>query len=223
MTRSLRIVCFAVKEEARFFKPAVNYKWETLTLVTGMGARNAENALRGAMEKRKPALVLTCGFAGALKPELMRGTIVFNVDPETNLDQKLLTCGAVRTSFHCAPKVATTAEEKRVLRQSTSADVVEMESRVICDTCRNFKIPSGTVRVILDTADEDLPLDFNELMTANQHLNPGKLALALLKAPWKIPALIRLQSQSAAAAKKLALVLNDALLEDTVVNALEMG
>jgi hypothetical protein len=82
-----------------------------------------------------------------------------------------------------------------------------MESQVICAVCREQNIPSATVRVILDTANEDLPLDFNQLMTADQKLSYGKLALALAKSPGKIGVLLRLQKEGEAAAGKLAVVL----------------
>jgi hypothetical protein len=63
------------------------------------------------------------------------------------------------------------------------------------------------VRVILDTAEEDLPLDFNQLMNARQQMDYGKLALALARSPGKLGALLRLQKQSRAAAEALAAVL----------------
>jgi hypothetical protein len=63
------------------------------------------------------------------------------------------------------------------------------------------------VRVILDTAEEDLPLDFNELMNERQEMSYGKLAVSLVKSPGKIGALRRLQAQSQTAAEELAKVL----------------
>ena len=210
-TLPLSVVCFAVKEEARFFQVEPRINGRIRTVVTGMGARNAEHAICKVLEEQKPVLVLSCGFAGGLKPELTRGTIVFDVDPETKLHPKLISSGAVPVIFHCSQKVATTGEQKRVLRQTTGADVVEMESGVIRKICRSSGIPSGTVRIILDTASEDLPLDFNELMTPDQRLNLPKLLISLVKAPWKIKSLMRLQAQSAAAARKLAQVLNETL------------
>jgi hypothetical protein len=82
-----------------------------------------------------------------------------------------------------------------------------MESEAIRRICTGHGISSATVRVVLDTAEEDLPLDFNALMTAEQQMSYGKLTAALARSPGKIPALLRLQKQSQAAAEKLAKVL----------------
>jgi nucleoside phosphorylase len=103
--------------------------------------------------------------------------------------------------------VAATAKQKRALWEATGADVVEMESEVIRAVCGEQRIPSATVRVILDMADENLLLDFNQLMTADQKMSYGKLAVALAKSPGKVGALLRLQKQARAAAGNLAEVL----------------
>ncbi len=207
---SFTLICFAVREEAQAFNPPEGVK----TLYTGMGRRNAEEALRGALQTEIPRLVLTCGFAGGLRPELARGTVVFSADDGVRLESVLLEAGAKPCIFHCAENVATTAEQKRSLREATGADAVEMESEVIRGICREQKIPSATIRVILDTETEDLPLDFNQLMTARQTLHYGKLALALLRFPGKIPALMELQRQSRAAAEKLAAVLRKIIMDE---------
>jgi nucleoside phosphorylase len=201
------LVCFAVKEEARAFQKLGSASSDVQVILVGMGKRNAERAIRAALAKERPKLVLSCGFAGGLRPELTTGTVVFAADPETGLEAALLAAGAKPARFHCADRVVATAEQKRALREATGADAVEMESQVICAVCREQKIPSATVRVILDTASEDLPLDFNQLMTANQRMNYSKLALALAKSPGKVGMLLRLQRQAEAAAGKLAEVL----------------
>jgi adenosylhomocysteine nucleosidase len=201
------LVCFAVKEEARAFQKLVRERDSLRVILVGMGKRNAEQAIRAALAEERPALVLTCGFAGGLSAELATGTVVFAADSETGLESALLAAGAKPARFHCAEGVAATAEQKRALREATRADAVEMESQVICNVCREQRIPSATVRVILDTAREDLPLDFNQLMTPEQKMNYGKLAMALARSPGKVGALLKLRKQSEAAATKLGQVL----------------
>jgi len=208
MSRSpLTLVCFAVKEEAGFFSELAGRQPHLQTLLTGIGQRNAEKTVRAALAAQAPTLVLTCGFAGGLRPELRAGTVLFATDADAGLEPALIRAGARPGRFHCAPRVAATAQEKRVLWETTGADAVEMESQVICGICRAQNIPSAIVRVILDTASEDLPLDFSRLMTTDQRMAYGKLALALLRSPAKIGALVRLQKQARAAAAKLAEVL----------------
>jgi len=204
------LVCFAVKEEARFFKPAPGSQ-RIRKLLTGIGRHNAEKAVHTVLAQQKPRLVLSCGFAGGLRPELPTGSVIFSVDAETGLESLLSRAGAKPARFHWLERVATTVQEKRMLWQATNADAVEMESQIICACCRDQAIPSGTVRVILDTASEDLPLDFNEMMTANQRMDYAKLAMALVKAPGKLSALRSLQKQSAEAAERLADILDKVL------------
>ena len=201
------LVCFAVKEEARAFQKLGGASRNVQVILVGIGKRNAERAIRAALAKERPDLVLTCGFAGGLRPELTMGTVVFSADPETGLEPALLAAGAKLARFHCADGVAATAEQKQALREATGADAVEMESQVICAVCHEQSIPCATVRVILDAAKKDLPLDFNQLMTPNQKMSYSKLALALAKSPGKLGALFRLQKEAGAAAGNLAEVL----------------
>jgi nucleoside phosphorylase len=205
MTRPL--VVFAVKQEARPFQRLILARPDSRVLLTGIGKRNAESAIRKALAEQMPELVLTCGFAGGLNPALAVGAVAFSADDNFRFSPALLTAGARPARFHCAERIAATAEEKQSLWKSTGADAVEMESGVIRAICRERNIPSATVRVISDSAEEDLPLDFNSLMGEEHNLSYGKLAAALLKSPGKIGALIHLQKQTQAAAERLAKVL----------------
>jgi len=200
--------CFAVKEEAGEFQRLARGRRDLKVILTGIGGRNAERAIRAALAEDQPELVLSCGFAGGLKADFGTGTVVFTADSQTGLEPALLAAGAKPARFHCADRVAATAAEKRALRETTGADAVEMESESICAICREQGIPFAIVRVILDTARENLPLDFNRLQTAEQKISYGKLAVALAKSPGKIGALLRLQRQAQAAAVKLAEVLS---------------
>ena len=200
---ALTLVCFAVPQEAAPFQKLVRGRPGVRVLITGMGARHAERAAREAVHELRPARVFTCGFAGALDPALVIGDVV--------CPRETICWGAKPVLFHCASRVAITVAEKQALRAQTGADVVEMESAVITRVCHAAGVECVTLRAISDTADEDLPLDFNALMTAEEKLSPLKLALAVLKAPQKIPALLRLGRNSATAAARLAEVLQRTL------------
>jgi len=109
-------------------------------------------------------LVLACGFAGGLDPDLKIGDVVFGVQRlESKAQNQLLAAGAKPANFFCADRIATTIAEKKKLREQTGADAVEMESAAIHAVCAERGIPCVTVRVISDTVNEDLPLDFNAL------------------------------------------------------------
>jgi len=202
------LICFAVKEEAASFQRLAGSRPRVKVVLTGMGPRNAEKAIRSAMAAERPRLVLSSGFAGGLNPNLATGMVIFAADEQTHLASALLAAGARPARFYSAERVVSTAEQKRAVWQATASDAVEMESQIICAVCGEKNIPSAIVRVVLDTSDEDLPLDFNQLMTADQRLDNWKLALAVMKSPAKISALLRLQRRTRAAAASLAEVLD---------------
>ena len=206
VTREL-LLTFAVAQEAAGLRRRLGARPGLQICLTGIGLRNAERVLRTALAAKRAEVVITSGFAGGLNPTLVRGTVVFASDEEGGLKSALLEAGAVPVRFHCAQRVAATAAEKKALRETTGADAVEMESGIIRAICRERGIPSATVRVISDAADEDLPLDFNRLMTADLKMNYAKLAWALAQAPRKVGELLRFQRRINAAAEKLADVL----------------
>lgn len=201
------LITFAVKEEAVPFQRRLAVRRDLRVAITGMGRRNAERVIREALEMERINLVLTCGFAGGLNPDLPVGAIVYSVDDDFPLTHALAGSGARPGEIHCAERVAVTIAEKRALREKTGADAVEMESGVIRRICREHKIPSATVRVISDSADENLPLDFNRLMDSQQNLSYARLIRSLLASPGSIPGLIRLQRRTRTAADQLAGVL----------------
>ena len=197
------LVCFAVKEEAAHFRRLAGACVNLQLRLTGMGRQNAEEALSLALAEQRPRLVVTSGFAGALVPGLATGDVVFGAEPPAGLEGGLRAVGARPVRFHCAERVVTTAAEKRALHRETGAEVVEMESHYIQRICHQQGIPAATIRVILDTVEEDLVLDFNELMTPDQRIDARKLTWAVLKSPAKIPALMRFQKRTQLAAQRL--------------------
>lgn len=213
------LVCFALKEEAAPFRKLAAGRRDLAILLTGIGRANAERSVREFLKQSSPRQVFTCGFTGGLNPDLQVGDVIFElpasaiteaataVNGPEELATQLATAGARPAKFVCVSRIVTTVAEKQRLRTITHADAVEMESEAIHLVCQERKIPSATIRVISDTAHEELPLDFNELSNPDQSLNFRKLILAVVAAPGRIPALLRLQKQTTFAAGKLADVL----------------
>jgi len=253
------LICFALKEEAAPFRKiagGLHQSHPVSILLTGIGRQNAEKSVREflaggasvpasrsqdqtrlARTLAPPDLVLTCGFAGGLNPDLKPGDVVFEIFPRSSRGdeaqteignrqsaignqsepphvgcyEKLLAAGAKPAKFFCADRIATTVAEKKKLRAETGADAVEMESAAIHAVCAEHKISCVTVRVISDTANENLPLDFNALAKPDKNLDYGKLFVAVAKSPGKIGALMELQKKTRFAAERLADVLIKAM------------
>lgn len=202
------LVCFALKEEAAAFRKIAAAQSRVSILIVGIGRTSAEKFIREFLAVNSPELVLTCGFAGGLDPDLKVGDVVF--EPATSnpqLSTRLFAAGAKPAKFLCTDRIATTVSEKQKLRAETGADVVEMESAAIQSVCAERGTPCITIRVISDTAHEDLPLDFNALAKPDKSLDFGKLAWAIVKSPGKIGALMALQKKTSFAAGQLAAVL----------------
>src|SRR5258705_251953 len=121
------LVCFAVKEEARPFQKLVAGRKDIQVLITGIGARNAEKAIRASLANERPELVVSSGFAGGLRPELTTGMVLFAANGQPELQAALSAAGARPGRFHCVERVAAAASRKQELWQSTRADAVEME------------------------------------------------------------------------------------------------
>ena len=204
-------VCFALAEEAGAFKKLRGDA--TPVFFTGIGRANAEKAVRQFLAANSPELLLTCGFAGGLRPEWKIGDVLFEIREDRGNDDfavlraKLTEAGAKPAKIFCADRIAVTAAEKKKLREQTSADAAEMESGAIHAVCQQNGVPCATVRVISDTADEDLPFDFNNYLKEDKSVDMSKLMMAVAKAPWKMGALMALQKNTKLAAEKLAEVL----------------
>lgn len=200
------LICFAVPPEAaplrgRSMVPGVDIA------LSGMGPAAARRWIAGVLAAEHPAGVLTCGFAGGLDPIRRVGDVLADATAWPALAPVLAAAGARVARFATEPRVAVTAADKAAVRTRTGADAVEMESGEIVRACRAAGVRAAILRVISDTADEDLPLDFNALMTAGGRLSGPRLALAVAAKPWRIPALLRLGRNSKLAAERLAEVL----------------
>lgn len=196
------LVLFAVPDEARPFRRLGLA--QAVVAVSGMGRRHAVQALDSAAARHRPSLVLTCGFAGGLNPRWKTGDVLGSADPGFPLAPHFAEAGIHEAVILCHDRIAPRARDKAALFQKTGADAVEMESGAIRDRCQSLGLPSATLRVISDEAGTDLPVDFNQLVDADQQLRLTRLVAHLLTHPGTLPGLLRLQKNCALASRRLA-------------------
>ena len=109
-------------------------------------------------------------------------------------------------SFYSADRVIGLATEKRELGRL--ADAVEMESGEVLYEAAAFGAKGIAIRGISDAADQDLPLDFNRVMTSTGEVSIPRVLGEMVRHPLSTAALVRFATQSRAAAEKLAAFLD---------------
>ena len=159
--------------------------------------------------------LISTGFCGALDPALRVGDIV-RTDPNplpvsggSVLEQPGRECQRAGldpfSGDLCSiDRVVVTAREKRELRENTGARAVDMESAAIAQKAAGWGLPFQAVRAVSDTADDDLPLDFNLFRDAEGRFSRSRIALAAVGRPFTaVPALLRLDRNCRRAAESL--------------------
>ncbi len=172
-------------------------------VANGPGPKLAASAVEVAREHEELTGLLSTGYCGALDPALRVGDIFIAacVLPSAACVQSLAsTRGSARTGkLLSVDRVASTAAEKSELRK-TGADAIEMEAAGVAQKAMEYNLPFYCVRVVTDTAHENLPLDFNLMRNSAGRFSRMKILAAGVRA---LPGLIELNKRSKAAAQAL--------------------
>jgi adenosylhomocysteine nucleosidase len=186
---------------------------EVTVLLTGMGPTSAIKAMQIVPPETHDAWIST-GLAGALDAALQLSVIVvarkgitqdssLQVPSDPDFVNTAIRCGATAVdTFLTTETIIATSLEKESL--ASTANVVEMESTHILAVAQNRQIRAVAVRAVSDIAEEDLPLDFQEIADERGHLKVGGLLKELALHPYRLPLLIRFGRHSRAAAVALA-------------------
>ena len=181
--------------------------------ISGTGRQRARRAAQALVDAHQPDWMLTCGFAGALQPQLKVGQIVvadrlLATDAEpVQIDLKMpadpergLHVGGVLT----CDQIVRAAAEKQALAAQTGALCVDMESHAVAELCRDRGVKCLAVRVISDDATHDLPPEVLTVFGSTGVVRFGAVVGALFKRPSSYQDLWRLRESAADAAKHLA-------------------
>ncbi len=88
-------------------------------------------------------------------------------------------------------RVIVTGKEKRELRL-TGAIACDMEASAVAEAAAALDLPFYCVRVVTDTANEDLPMDFNRYRDAHGRFDRTRIAMGALRRPFTaLPALMK--------------------------------
>jgi len=188
------------------FAQRVEHNGEMAVLVAhGPGPKLAAEAVRVAARNEQISALVSTGFCGGLDPSLLANDIfiardVLGVGPAMapHSDRRHRS-GALIS----ADRVAITAAEKAELRK-TGGDAVEMEAAGVANAAQQLSVPFYCVRVITDTADESLPLDFNKIRDAEGRFSRMRIVAAGLRNPGNIfPKLMQLNERCKSASRTL--------------------
>jgi adenosylhomocysteine nucleosidase len=239
-------VLFALKREARVFlqefRPQQRFpgapcrarfcgpEWLTvLVLETGIGQKRTEEALRWLLAKPvlvnvpyQPKVVISCGFAGALQPELQVGdlvlaTEVIDVDGHTwpvpwpgHLPPGDWQPPMKRSRLLTTPQMITEPAQKRELGIRHQALAVDMESAVAASICSRQEVSFACLRVISDRVDTALSPQLVSVLSGAGVSWMG-LASLLARQPHKLGELWRLFRATSVASRQLAKALGELL------------
>ena len=233
----------AMKEEANALKGLAkvrrykrNQRPRVALSVTGVGKERALAATTYLLEKNpRPDLVLSVGFAGALRGGLDVGDLVLSrrvhllnstdcLDPHPRYfmlaEEALLETGLpyVRGDSMTVPKPVLTIEEKGRLAKASEGWVVDMEDYWIGTKAAEYNVPFLSVRSVLDTALDRLPAFVGELAQDDRR-RVWRAFSGALTHPWRIPTLNDLRQRHKIAQRRLATFAATFLVKVTAAEA----
>jgi hopanoid-associated phosphorylase len=157
--------------------------------------------------------VLSFGIAGGLDPTLACGELVVatrvrgpggayaaDLAWSAQLAQR---CGARLGMVAGAPAVVGEPARKRALRAATGALVVDLETEAAAAFAASRGLRFAALRAVADTAEEVLPRAAAVGLTPDGRPAAGRVALALLRQPRELPALLTVAKRSRMALQAL--------------------
>ena len=187
---------------------------------TGAGSKKAAKSARRVINRLRPKIVYSVGFAGALNPALERFQILdplypMNYQPTNIIDVATSSDDKKQWGLYTADHVVAKLSEKAELFEKYGMDAVDMETDAVAEVCQDCGVELRCVRIITDDAKEELPPDIENILNQNSGAEQWGAALgALFRKPSRAMDLIKLKQISVQAAQTLAEHLVKSLEED---------
>jgi adenosylhomocysteine nucleosidase len=175
----------------------------------GGGTPEGAEAAAGRLAARGAAGLISFGLAGGLDPSLRPGAVVVPVDvlegarrypTDVALSSRL---GGAAGTLLAAGHVVTEAAAKAALFATTGASAVDLESGAVARVAARHGLPFAVLRAVCDPAGRTLPAAALVALDEGGAIVVLRVALAVLRRPGQIPALIALARDAAAARRAL--------------------
>ncbi len=217
-------------DEIPFYQGDLNGR--PLTLVQGgIGRENAIKAASCILESTTVDLLISAGVAGGIRHGLNVGDLVvaervgYSKQSDFNSEKLLLESDFVckeeivqlarqysddlasRVHFGnllTVDKVISQASTKKMIGEQNSFLAVEMESAAVAEVACEKGVGFAAIRSISDDIDDDLHLDYDNMISDGGKVKVTSIALSVLKKKKKLALLSRLNKQTKRAAKRLA-------------------
>ena len=201
-----------------------------LTLVQGgIGRNNAIKAASCLLESTSVDLLISAGVAGGIRHGLNVGDLVvaervgYSRQDDFDGDELQLEYDFVckedivqlarqcsnepETKLHfgnllTVDKVISKASTKRRIGEQNSFLAVEMESAAVAEVASKKGVAFAAIRSISDDIDDDLELDYDNMISDEGKVKVTNIALSVLKNPQKLALLSRLNKQTRRASKR---------------------
>ena len=182
-------------------------------ILTGMGQEHALTAAKRCFAY-KPDICISTGLAGSLRSGYRPGDILaarlvseagepVAVASHRELLSTAVDCGARQIERMATSRtLVARPEQKRQL--GNQAEAVDMESYTILAEAARCGVPAVAIRAISDTADFDMPYDFEEARDAQGQIRVMGILAQVLRRPTGLPDLLKLARDSRFASRRLA-------------------
>jgi len=207
----------SVKSSARWAAEARLQGRRCLLIANGLGRTNASAAVDQACRDYTVDLVVSTGYAGALRPRLKVGNILVattvlqrtgSLEYPVNLPAYAPRPGVLTGSLLTIDHIAQSVDEKASLAE-TGADAVDMEASAVAAKAESRSLPFFCIRSISDDSETDLGIDFNRARRPDGTVSGWGVFGQAVRQPSLWPRLNRLRRSASEASRNLAEFLNE--------------
>jgi adenosylhomocysteine nucleosidase len=181
----------------RFFESG-----DAVLVCGGIGAEAARRAADAVIALYVPTVIYSAGFAGALDRQLKVGAVIQPCRVVNAGDGSSVTLEGGEGILVSFNSVASRAQKAK-LRDSFSANAVDMEAAAVARAAQAREIKFAVVKVISDEWDFDFP-SIEPFVSADGRFSEMRFALHVALRPWLWPKVVKLARNSSRAAEVLS-------------------